>query len=61
MTKKYVCHYEGRQIVVEASIMASAQTLSARKFGIRQSLAHLIIVRSLGYNKHHDRYTGAQV
>lgn len=61
MKKTYTCFHAGREIVVEAAIGAAAQTLAARKFGIRQSLAHLIIVRSNGYNKHHDRYTGVQV
>ncbi len=35
-----------------------AKRLAAFKFGLKDSKAHYVVVRSEGYNAHSDRYTG---
>ena len=59
MTKHYQCHYERRSIIVEAPTTFLAKMRAAQKLGIRESKAHYIVARSLGYNKSKDRYTSA--
>lgn len=57
MTKHYQCHYEQRSIIVEAPTIFLAQMRAAQKFGIRESKAHYIVARSMGFNRGGDRYT----
>lgn len=56
--KKYIAWHDRRQIVVEAESQFQAQRLAAFKFGLKDSKAHYVVVRSAGYNAHSDRYTG---